>query len=449
VFTTLAVGLVAHALVPGLPWAMAFALGAVVSPTDAVAVSAITHRLKVPARLNAVLNGESLLNDATGLVAFKFALGAMVAGTFSLRAATLDFALLAVGGVATGLAVSYLVGRLRDLLRAMRSTDGLVEVTLSLMTPYAAYLLAEVLGLSSILAVVAAGLYAGWRDPVKTDVASRQTSQTMWSVVLFWLNGHAFILLGLQIPAILATVSGHYSAAQLALFTGAVASVTIVGRLLLVFPAAYLPFQLSARVRREEKAPPWQSVLVCGWAGMRGTITLAAALSIPVLQADGSAFPGRDIVIFLALGVIVVTLLLHGTTLEWLICRLGLRADDTRAKEDRVARLAAVESALQSLRTLEAESVGTPEEKAAFTLVVAEYEHRLMELTAKGEIRTSAQRHRTSGWHHRLHALKAERTTIDDLWRRNVITDETHRPLQQLLDHEESLLQGQAERPPG
>ncbi len=442
VFTTVAVGLVAHALVPGLPLAMAFALGAVISPTDAVAVGTILHRLKAPARLTAVLNGESLMNDATGLVAFKFALGAMVAGTFSLRAATFAFALVALGGLSVGLAVGYLVGRVRDLLLAMHSSDGFVEVTLSLMTPYAAYLLAEKLGFSSILAVVAAGLFSGWRDPIRTDAWTRQTSRTMWSVVLFWLNGLAFILLGLQFPSILAAVSDRYPAAQLGLLTAAVAGVTIVGRLLWVFPAAYLPFLFSARIRRSEKRPGWQSVFVCGWAGMRGTITLAAALSIPVYQADGTPFPGRDIVIFLALGVIVVTLLLHGMTLGWVIGWLGLRADDTRAKEDRLARIAAVESGLLSLRATEV--AGAAEEQAAFALIVAEYEHRLAELTASGEIRASAQRHRISGRQHRLHALHAERATIDDLWRRDVIADETHRPLQQLLDHEESLLQGQA-----
>jgi CPA1 family monovalent cation:H+ antiporter len=444
VFTTLVVGWVAHALVPGLPFPMAFALGAVISPTDAVAVSAILHRLKVPGRLTAVLNGESLMNDATGLVAFKFALGAMVAGTFSLRAASLDFALVALGGLAIGLATGYLVGRARDLLLAAHSSDVFVEVTMSLMTPYAAYLLADKLGVSSILAVVAAGLYSGWRDPVRTDVATRQTSWTTWSVVLFWLNGLAFILLGLQLPTILASVGSHYPAPRLALLAAAVSGVAIVGRLLWVFPAAYLPFLFSARIRRVEKRPSWQGVLVGGWAGMRGTITLAAALSIPELQDDGSPFPARDLVIFLALAVIVVTLLLHGTTLEWLICRIGLRADGIREKEDRLARIAAVESGLLSLRATEVG--GTEEEQAAFAFVVAEYEHRLAELTASGETQASAHRLRTSGRQHRLHALRAERATIDDLWRRDIIADETHRPLQQLLDHEESLLEGLAER---
>ncbi|MBC8040031.1 MAG: cation:proton antiporter, partial [Opitutaceae bacterium] len=225
VFTTVAVGLVAHWLVPDLPLAMAFALGAVISPTDAVAVGAITHRLKVPARLTTILNGESLMNDATGLVAFKFALAAVAAGTFSLGAATVNFAMVALGGIVLGLAVGYLVGRVRDLLRAAQSTDALIEITVSLMTPFAAYLAAEMLGVSGILSVVSAGLYSGWRDPLRMDVETRRTAWAVWSTVLFWLNGLAFILLGLQFPAILATVSGRYSTAQILLFVGVVTGV--------------------------------------------------------------------------------------------------------------------------------------------------------------------------------------------------------------------------------
>ncbi|HEY0943807.1 MAG TPA: Na+/H+ antiporter [Opitutaceae bacterium] len=443
VFTTVSVGLVAHWLVPGIPLAMAFALGAVVSPTDAVAVGAITQKLKVPARLTAVLNGESLMNDATGLVAFKFALGAMIAGTFSLRAAAMEFVVLALGGVLAGLLIGYLVGRVRDLLQAVRGADPLIEVTVSLMTPYAAYLAANALGLSAILAVVAAGLYSGWRDPVRMDAETRQTSWSVWAIVLFWLNGLAFVLLGLQLPAILASVIDVYSPARLLLAVGAVSGATIVARLVWVFPGAYLPFVFLSRIRRTETPPPWRTVLVAGWAGMRGTVTLAAALSIPLAHADGRAFPARDMVIFLAVGVIVVTLLLQGTTLEWLICRLGVKGDDTVVREERLARIAAVDAGLKALRGSEG-TAATPEAQAALGEVVAEYERRLSELTAEGETRLSARRRRTNARQLRLDALRAERAAIDDLWRRDVITDETHRPLQQLLDYEESLLHGQS-----
>jgi CPA1 family monovalent cation:H+ antiporter len=443
VLTTVAVGLVAHWLVPGLSLAMAFALGAVVSPTDAVATAAITQRLKVPARLTAILNGESLMNDATGLVAFKFALAAAIAGTFSLKAAALDFAILAVGGVILGLGVAWLVGRLRDLLKAVGRTDPFIEVTLSLLTPYAVYLAANALDLSSILAVVAAGLYSGWRDPLRTDPETRQTVWSVWGIVLFWLNGLAFVLLGLQFPSLLASVGDQYSPAQLTLFVAAVSGVAILARLLWIFPGAYLPFALSKSIRSTETRPPLSNVLVAGWAGMRGTITLAAALSIPHLAADGSPFPGRDIVIFLSFGVIVVTLLLQGTTLETLIHRLGVKADDTSVREEQLARLTAVEAGLKSLRELQTLSP-SPEEIAALGEVIAEYEQRFAELTAEGETQASARLRRRSSRNYRLLALHAERAAIDDLWIRDLITDEIHRPLQQLLDHEESMLNGGA-----
>jgi Na+/H+ antiporter len=442
VFTTLSIGLVMHWLIPELPLAMAFALGAVVSPTDAVAVSAITQKLKVPARLSAVLNGESLMNDATGLVAFKFALGAMVAGSFSLRSATMEFVVLALGGTVLGLAVGWLVGRLRDALRHVRSSDVFIEVTLSLMSPYAAYLAANALGVSNILAVVAAGLYSGWRDPLRMDVSTRQTAWATWSMLLFWLNGLAFILLGLQLPGILQAVSATYSTGQLLLFTAAVSGVAILTRLLWIFPGAYLPFALSRRIRKAETPPTWQGVLVSGWAGMRGTITLAAALSIPLTMDNGTPFPGRDLVIFLAAGVIVVTLLLQGTTLEALICRLGVKADDSKVREDRQARIAAVEAGLKSLRAVDS-SQAAPEEQAALGTVVAEYEHRLAELVAEGETRTSAQRRRSTGTRHRLTALRAEREALNALWRHDAISDDIHRPLQELLDYEELMLVGQ------
>jgi monovalent cation/hydrogen antiporter len=444
-FTTLAVGLVAHLLVPGLPLAMAFALGAIVSPTDAVAVNAATEHLRIPARMSTILNGESLLNDATGLVAFKFALAALAVGTFSAGSMVAQFSILSIGGFAVGLASGYGIGILRDLLRKLHASDTLIETTLSLMTPYAAYLLAERLNVSGVLAVVAAGLYSGWRDPVRMDAEARQTAYSVWSLVIFWLNGIAFALLGLQFPAVFGAVRHEFSIPFLLGMTAAVAGTAMVARLIWVFPATYLPFLLPI-VRNNEKPAKPRAVLVVGWAGMRGTVTLAAALSIPFLLPDGSAFPGRDIVIFLAFGVIVTTLAVQGTTLEPLIRWLGIHEDENRPKEERLARMTAVEAGLSSLRGLEP-SASSPDQMAALGLVVGEYEQRLAALTAEGESKKSARRRRQSGHHYRLTALKAERHALDNLWRSGVIIDDVHRPLQQLLDHEESLLVGSAPAP--
>jgi CPA1 family monovalent cation:H+ antiporter len=439
-FTTLTVGYVAHWLVPGLPLAMAFALGAIVSPTDAVAVSAVTERLRVPARLTTILSGESLMNDATGLVAFKFALGAVALGSFSLSQMTGYFALQSAGGFIVGLAAAFGVGRLRDLLRKLHAADASIETTLSLMSPYAAYLLAEQCGVSGILAVVAAGLYSGWRDPVRMDVETRQVAYNVWSMLLYWLNGFAFVLLGLQFPTLLAAVSSHYSTLRLVGFTMIVACTAMAARMIWVFPGIYLPF-LFPKVRAKEARLRVSSLVVIGWAGMRGTVTLAAALSIPLVLPDGNPYPGRDIVIFLAFGVIVMTLLVQGTTLEPLIHRLGLREDENRPKEERLARMTAVQAGLRALRALES-SVTSPDQNAALGQVAAEYEQRLAVLTAEGESRIRARQRRNAGHRFRTAALAAERKALDELWRSGTIIDEVHRPLQQLLDHEESLLLG-------
>lgn len=437
-FTTVAVGLVAHWLVPGLPLAMAFALGAIVSPTDAVAVNAITERLRVPARISTILNGESLMNDATGLVAFKFALAAVVVGTFSFRAMVIQFSLLAVGGFVLGLAVGYGIGKLRDFLRNLHASDALIENTLSLMTPFAAYLCAEAAHVSGVLAVVAAGLYSGWRDPVRMDAETRQSAFAIWSLLLFWLNGVAFVLLGLQFPEIARAVNGQYSTGQLIGFTAAISGAAVAARLIWVYPATYLPF-VFPKVRRTETKPPRGGVLVIGWAGMRGSVTLAAALSIPLLMPDGQVFPARDIVIFLAFGVIAVTLLLQGTTLAWLIRKLGIREDENRPKEELLARITAVDAGLKTLRAMEA-SATTQEMKASLDAVIEEYDRRLASLTAQGETRARARKRRSAGHHYRSAALHAERQALDDLWRSDAINDEVYRPLQQLLDYEESLL---------
>jgi len=440
VFTTLGVGLLAHWLFPDLPLAMGFALGAVVSPTDAVAVSAITEKLRVPSRLNTILNGESLMNDATGLVAFKFALAALVVGTFSIRAAVMEFLLVALGGLLIGLVVGILAGKVRDVITRWQGADPMIEITLSLLTPYAAFLLADHIHTSPILAVVAAGLYSGWRDPLSMNVETRQTSYPIWSIVIFWLNGLAFVLLGLQFPHLLSAVTEHYSALRLAGDAVLIAVAAIFLRVSWFFPGAYLPFYFSRRVREKEFRPSWQAVLVGGWAGLRGTVTLAAALSIPIALPDGSPFPGRDLVIFLSFCVIAATLLLQGTTMAWLIRKLGVREDGIRQKEDRLARTTAVDAGLKRLKEIKL-GPDKQNEVTALNLVIAEYEQRLSELAADGDAQTTARLRNLAGYHFRFDALRAERRAIDDLWRRDVISDEVHRPLQQLLDHEEAMLQ--------
>ena len=362
--TTLAVAVVGHAL--GLPWAAAFVLGAVVSPTDAVAATAIAQRLGVPRRVVTILEGESLVNDATGLVAFRVA-AAVAAGTavFSPAGAGLQFVVGAVGGVLLGISMGWLTVRLLQTLG-----DPLIEAVVTLLVPFLTYSLAEegphrvlrdLLGLagepyfSGVLAVVAAGLVVGRKSPAFMSSASRLEGRAVWNVVVFLLNGLAFILIGLQLPEVVRGLGG-YSAAELAR-SGVLVSLTVVlVRIVWVFPATYLPRLLDRRLRGRDPYPPPQSVAVIGWAGMRGVVSLAAALSLPLTTGLGAPFPERSLILLLTFCVILTTLVLQGLSLPLLIRLLGLEDDGEAEQEEVQARVRAAEAALRRLGELEAEA---------------------------------------------------------------------------------------------
>ncbi len=439
-FTIFGVGFMVKALIPEVPWAMAFALGAVVSPTDAVAVSAITKKLKIPSRLVAILNGESLLNDATGLVAFRFALLAAAAGAVSVGEISLSFTKLALGGLALGFLIGYLAGKLRDFITYVKGGDAMVEITLSLSTPFLAYLAAVSIDVSAILTVVAAGLYSGWRDPIKMSVETRQKAWAVWEIVIYWLNGLAFLLLGITGPSVINAVSDDFTTTQLILYPILITVVAVGGRILWMYPSAYIPRALSKRIREREERPNPQAIFVVAWAGMRGAVTLAAALSIPLLLPSGEAFPARDIVIYLALGVVTITLIVQGITLEPLIRWFGLEADQSHEEEENMARIAAVSSGLDVL-CKHKETLENPVEIESIQELIQEYEHRLDLLESENLDTMQDTRTRIcSSQHFHLIALEAERKAIDKLWRQGKLHDDVHRPLQFILDYEESML---------
>lgn len=362
--TTLAVAVAGHAL--GLPWAAAFVLGAVVSPTDAVAATAIAQRLGVPRRVVTVLEGESLVNDATGLVAFRVA-ASVAAGTavFSVAGAGLQFVVGAAGGVLLGVLTGWLTVRLLRML-----DDPLIEAVVTLLVPFLTYILAEegphgvwheLLGLpgepyfSGVLAVVTAGLVVGRKSPVVMSSSSRLEGRAVWDVVVFLLNGLAFILIGLQLPEVVRGLEG-YSAADLAR-SGVLISLTVVlVRLVWVFPAAYLPRLLSRRLRERDPYPAPASIAIIGWAGMRGVVSLAAALSLPLEAEGGAPFPERSLILFLTFCVILTTLVLQGLSLPPLIRFLGLEDDGQAEQEEVRARVRAAEAALRRLGELETEA---------------------------------------------------------------------------------------------
>ena len=344
--TTLAVAAVITVLVPAMPLPAAIALGAIVSPPDAIAVTALAHRLGLPRRLVTILEGESLVNDATALVTYRFAVAAALTGAFSLGDAAVTFVVAAVGGVVIGLIVGTLVNFLFE-----RLDDPPVEVLVSLIAPFAAYLPAEALHVSGVLAVVTAGLWHGWRAPRIIRSDTRVLGSGAWAIMIFVVNGLAFLLIGLQLRGVMADVGGR-SVAELLGLAGVVLATVVLVRLAWVFPATYLPRWLIPGLAERDPAPPARTVLVLGWAGMRGAVSLAAALALP------TDFPERELIVFVTLATILATLVGQGLTLPLLIRRLGVGGDDATEQEELEARRVATEAAVLRLDALVTEMPG-------------------------------------------------------------------------------------------
>ncbi|GGS22246.1 Na+/H+ antiporter [Streptomyces griseoviridis] len=350
VFVTMTcVAAVAHAIVPGLGLAAAFALGALVAPPDPVAATAVAGQLGLPRRLVSILEGEGLFNDVTAIVLYHVAIAAAVGGTFSPWSAGLDLVLSAVVAVAVGLALGWGANRLLDLLG-----DATLQIGLTLLVPYASYVLAEELHGSGVLAVLTTAMFLAEYASDADDVLTRLAGHTVWDVVDTLVTGVAFGLIGLELHNAVRTASGHWG--ELLGWAGAVVGVVILVRLLWLLPATWLTKRLHARRDQDEDIPmSLRETVVMWWAGMRGVASVALALAIPLRTEDGSPFPHREELIFIAFGVILVTLLLQGLTLPWLVGRLHVRADTEQEKEfERTLARRAAKAARQRLREIEA-----------------------------------------------------------------------------------------------
>jgi CPA1 family monovalent cation:H+ antiporter len=439
VFTTIVVGYVVHALVPAIPLAVAFALGAIVSPTDAVATEAILDRVGAPLRIRTILSGESLVNDASGLVAFRFAVAAVLSGSFDAGEAALEFLLVAFGGATIGLGVAWISAAVRRTLQRHGDDEGLVGVTLSLLTPFAAVLPADALGLSGVLAAVVAGLYNGWSDPIQMTAQVRAAAWSVWSIVLFLLNGLVFLLLGLQLPVLFDDLRGEWWTALVA-YAVVVSLLVMALRLVWVFPGAYLPRILVRRIRESEPEPGWRGVFVVGWGGLRGAVTMAAALSIPVFLPGGEPFPARSYVIFFAASVILSTLLLQGLSLPWVVRELGVRVDRELVEEEHRARVAVKEAQIEKLRELET-VCGERGDPAIVARLESELTERLERLAlADDDSETPTAQRRARERELREELVAAGRERLVALYHAETINDEIFRTVQSELDVEEARL---------
>jgi CPA1 family monovalent cation:H+ antiporter len=346
--TMVAVAAVAHAAL-GFGWAEAFVLGAIVSPTDPVAATSIARRLHVPGRIVTVVEGEALINDGTALVAYKFAVAAVLTGSFSMLEASGEFVLNGVGGVAVGIAVGAGVAAVRR-----RLDNPPVEVTIALFTAYFAYLPAEAIGVSGILAAVTVGIYMGRLTSRLTSPTTRIQGIAVWEIVTFVLNSALFVLIGLQLPTVVEGIDGL--SAELIADAALIAATVMLVRIAWVFPFTYGPRLVWRRMRERDPPPPWQHTLIIAWTGMRGAVSLAAALALPLATDAGAAFPQRDLIIFLAFSVIVATLLAQGLTLPALIRALGVDdVDEQLELEEIEARLEAADAALVRIEELAGE----------------------------------------------------------------------------------------------
>lgn len=434
VLTTMTtIACVAHALMPGLPWAAAFALGAIVSPPDAIAATAVIRRLSVPPRIETILEGESLVNDATALVALQFAVAALMTGKFSLGQASIRFVFVAVGGIGFGLLVGYVMRWVHRHL-----DDPPVQITLSLLTPFVAYLAAEQLHVSGVLATVAAGIYLGWHSPMIVTARYRLQAFAFWEIVVFLLNGFVFIVIGLQLPGLLRALEGE-SLARLIADGLIVSAAVIVARFVWVFPVTYLSRWLSPSLRARDSSPPWQQVVIVCWAGMRGVVSLAAAFALPYTLPDGRTFPGRDYILFITFCVILATLVLQGLTLPFVIRKLGVKDDGLTDEEERAARVEANQAALKLIDS--AANGDFPAD--IINRLRAEYDDRLRQLRRcaeqEGDERSGEV---VTPQYQQLQklALDVERDAIIRLRNQRVINDKALRRIQRDLDLAEARL---------
>ena len=429
-FTTLIVGVVAHLVVPSLPWAACFALGAIVSPPDAVAAKAVLQGLRLPHRVVVLLEGESLVNDASGLVLFRLSVAASLTGTFNAGSAALSFVVLSVGGVLAGLAfggaASVLLKRLRD------PTLGIIG---SLLTAWASYIGAEAIEVSGVLSTVTCGLVIGWHQHTILTATTRSNARVVWNVLVFILESLVFILIGLSLRGVLDRlgVSGAHGPGAVTVLLPAVAAIVatvILSRFAWILPATYLPRWAIPALRRHDPAPPLGVPVMMSWAGMRGVVSLAAALALP------DAFPGRDFILATTFAVILVTVLVQGATLAPLILKLRLgtltlHQPATLSEPVARARLAAAQLAAVEARSR------TPEGEQRHPRLLEQYGYRARAASRYSEAEESLREHRHEHFSVILDAVAAGRTELLRMHRSGEIHDSVLHALEQELDLEE------------
>lgn len=425
--TIVGVAVVAKWALPDMPWSVAFVLGAVVSPTDTVAAAAVLHKLHVPRRLSAILGGESLVNDATGLVALQLAIGVVASGAFDWLNVSRAFLWTVVGGVGVGLFVGYIAHEANRRIR-----DTTVLFTLSLVAPSFAFVCAHMLQVSGVLAVLTVGFWVSWRFHA-VQAHTRYDLYAVWRLMAHVVDGLCFLLIGIEIPRLLRSVESEMLP-QFLLAGGLVTLAVILIRILWIFPAAHIPLRLSSRLRaREGEVPQAKSLFLAAWCGMRGAISLAAALAVPVL-VNSKPFPCRDELLICTFCVILGTLIIQGLSLYPLIRWMGISGDAHAGEEERLTRISMMQAALSRLDQIRAE---TKVDKAAIEHVEATYMERLrLLISAPAPVKRCHELTDATGslFAVEFETLLSERSRLLELRNEGDINDLTHIRLQEELD---------------
>ena len=438
IFTACAVAAATHYLI-GLPWNVGFLLGAIVAPPDVVAPLAIARRLGLPRNILVVLEGEGLANDATALILYRFAVTAIGTGLFSLPEATGSFLAIITSEMLYGTAIGWISLRLRN-----RARDPQVEITLSLLTPYIAYWVPEHFGGSGVIATVACGLYISWNGPLLISAATRLQGIFFWDLVIYLIEGLLFLVTGLQMRS-LVEKSKAFAIHDILTATALVTVIVIIARFAWVFPATFLPLMIKRRLRGRDFASSWRAVFVVAFTGVRGAVSLAAALALPLTLSNGEDFPYRDLILFVSFGVIFITLVGLGLGLPAVVRWLGVHRDGRKehiAEHDAeiAARREALDAALSSLQAMTDERELSEE---VIKLLRARHETRWNQLPD-----TLAHDVSAAGTEITRELISTERKFIHALLRDGRITDEVRRRIERDLDLEEASLANREYRAP-
>jgi len=439
VFTTCAVAAMAH-YVLDLSWPMGFVLGAIVAPPDVIAPLAIARRLGIPRRILVILEGEGLANDATALVLYRFAVAAVSIGVFSFRGIITTFLLILVGEIAYGLALGWFLLRLRRWV-----DDPRLEITLSLMTPYAAFWLPEHLGGSGVIATIATGLYVSWNGPLLISSATRLQGLFFWDLSNYLIQGLVFLVTGLQARTLFERIELD-EATHMLVATGITTVVVIASRFAWVFTGTYVPRWLDRDVSPKHPRPTWQEAFLLSFIGVRGVVSLTVALALPIATASGAPFPARDLILFVTFGLIVITLVGQGlmipSVIEWLGLAKGTAIErDMQMIQEYRARTLSLDAAGRKLDQLAAER-RIPREAVQF--VRAHHDERSQLIPSDLDEGLAMTR---AGARLRIEAIEEERNEIHRLERDGQLTDESRRHIERELDLEEEILGSR--RPPG